>query len=80
MTEAGTRQEWGAGTRMMAAQGTRPEITVDADKGYDTGEVVNSCRGLKVTPHVARKVSGGVIDGRATNFWVYRVNQVNEFL
>ena len=43
VTEAGTRQEWDAGTTMLAAQGARPGMTVGADRGYDTGEFVDGC-------------------------------------
>src|SRR5690606_501957 len=53
VTEASTSQEWDAGTTMLARQSARPGMTVGADKGYDTGEFVEGCRGLKVTPHVA---------------------------
>lgn len=76
VTEAGTRQEWDAGTTMLAEQGSRPGMTVGADKGYDTGEFVNGCRGMNVTPHVAQKTSNGVIDGRTTKSWGYRISQV----
>jgi len=76
VTEAGTRQEWDAGTTMLAALGTRPGITVGADKGYDTAEFVDGCRGLKITPHVAAKVSGGVIDGRTTLTNGYAISQI----
>ena len=37
VTEAETRQEWDAGTTMLTTQGTRPGMTVGADRGYDTG-------------------------------------------
>jgi len=76
VTESGTRQEWDAGTTMLAAQGARPGMTVGADRGYDTGEFVNGCRGLSVTPHVAQKSLRSSIDGRTTNTWGYRMSQV----
>ena len=76
VTEAGTRQEWDAGTTMLAAQGSRPGMTVGADRGYDTGEFVEGCRGLSITPHVAQKSVGSVIDGRTTNSWGYRISQL----
>lgn len=76
VTEAGTSQEWDAGTTMLARQGTTPEMTVGADKGYDTGEFVHGCRGLKVTPHVAQKKAKSSIDKRTTSSWGYAISQV----
>lgn len=76
VTEASTRQEWDAGTTMLARQSTRPGMTVGADKGYDTGEFVEGCRGLNVTPHVAAKNIGSAIDGRTTSTVGYKISQV----
>lgn len=43
-------------------------ITVGGDKGYDTCDLVASCRGLKVTPQVARNQArpGGLALDRRT--------------
>lgn len=57
VTEAGTRQEWDAGTTMLAKQGARQGRTVGADKGYDTLEFVEGSRGLGITPQVAALIS-----------------------
>jgi transposase len=76
LTEAGTSQEWDAGTTMLANQGTRPGMTVGADKGYDTNEFVEGCRGLKITPHVAAKIKGSCVDGRTTSTEGYGISQV----
>jgi len=76
VTPAGTRHEWDAGTTMLAGLGVRPGMTVGADKGYDTAEFVDGCRGLKITPHVAAKVSGGVVDGRTTLTQGYAISQI----
>lgn len=76
VTEANTSQEWDAGTTMLARQSTRLWMTVGADKGYDTGEFVEGCRGLKVTPHVAAKSSGSAVDGRTTSTNGYTISQV----
>jgi transposase len=76
VTEAGTRQEWDAGTTMLARQSTRPGMTVGADKGYDTDEFVEGCRALKVTPHVAAKIKGSAVDGRTTSTDGYPISQV----
>lgn len=75
VTEAGTSQEWDAGVDMLAMLPTRPGMTVGADKGYDTTDFVDGCRGLKITPHVAAKKSGGVIDGRTIRTKGYRISQ-----
>jgi hypothetical protein len=64
VSEAGTRQEWDAG------------MTVGADRGYDTGEFVDGCRGLSITHHVAQKSVRSAIDGRTTNTWGYRISQL----
>lgn len=75
VTLAGTRQEWEAGIEMLARQSARPGQTIGADKGYDTGEFVDGCRGLKVTPHVAAKAKGSCLDGRTTSTPGYAVSQ-----
>lgn len=76
VTEAATRQEWEAGETMLAAQGTRPGMTVGADKGYDTASFVDACRGLKITPHVAAKTKNSRLDRRTTTTVGYRISQV----
>lgn len=76
VTPAGTRNEWDAGTTMLANQSTHPGMTVGADRGYDTGEFVEGCRGLNVTPHVAIKAQHSCLDGRTTRTRGYRISQV----
>jgi transposase len=76
VTEAGTSQEWDAGTTMLAKQGARPGRTVGADKGYDTLEFVEGSRGLGITPHVAAKSMHSCVDKRTTNTNGYKVSQV----
>jgi len=49
--------------------------TVGADKGYDTSAFVAGARALGYTPHVARKVRCGAIDGRTTRHPGYAVSQ-----
>lgn len=51
-------------------------MTVGADKGYNTADFVDSCRGLKITPHLAAKRSGGIVDGRTTRTQGYRISQI----
>ena len=51
--------------------------TVAADKGYDTAEFVASCRGMNITPHVARnekRKGGSAIDGRTSRHEGYKVS------
>jgi transposase len=76
VTVAGTRQEWDAGVEMLMDQSIHPGMTVGGDKGYDTADFVEGCRGLLITPHVAAKKSGGVVDGRTTRTVGYEISQV----
>ena len=39
------------------------QITLGADKGYDTADFVAELRAMNVTPHVAAKVKSSAIDG-----------------
>jgi len=53
-------------------------ITLGGDKGYDTRELVASCRELKVTPHVAQNLTrpgGSALDARTTRHQGYAVSQ-----
>ncbi len=76
VTEAGTSHEWDAGITILAQLGTRPGMTVGADKGYDTGEFVQGCRALKISPHVAAKTRRSQIDRRTTGTTGYQISQV----
>lgn len=54
-------------------------VTVAADKGYDTKELVREMRDMNVTPHVAqndKRRGGSAIDGRTTRHAGYKVSQV----
>jgi transposase len=51
------------------------QITVGADKGYDTLDFVADLRAMNVTPHVAAKVKGSAIDARTTRHAGYAVSQ-----
>ena len=51
--------------------------TVAADKGYDTKEFVASCRGMNITPHVARndkRKGGSAIDHRTSRHEGYKLS------
>jgi transposase len=53
-------------------------VTLAADKGYDTKELVKEMRNMKVTPHVAqndRRRGGSAIDSRTTRHAGYKVSQ-----
>lgn len=54
-------------------------VTVAADKGYDTKELVHEMRGMKVTPQVAqndKRPGGSAIDRRTTRHAGYKVSQM----
>ena len=53
-------------------------ITLAGDKGYDTRDFIERCKGLKVTPHIAQNIGrkgGSAIDGRTTRHAGYAVSQ-----
>jgi hypothetical protein len=59
-----------------ALPGSR-RITLGADKGYDTRELVASCSALKLTPHIARnedRAGGSAIDCRTARHAGYAVS------
>ncbi len=51
------------------------QITLGADKDYDTADFVADLRGMNVTPHVASKVKGSAIDGRTMRHAGYAMSQ-----
>lgn len=57
------------------APGTTNQLTVGADKGYDTSDFVADLRQMCVTPHVAQKIKGSAIDGRTTRHTGYATSQ-----
>jgi IS5 family transposase len=53
-------------------------VTLAADKGYDTRDLVADMRAMNVTPHVAQNVKrrgGSAIDGRTTRYAGYAISQ-----
>jgi transposase len=67
-----------ARTRLETALPGRRRITLGADKGYDTRDFVESCRALKVTPHLARnegRAGGSALDRRTARHTGYAVSQ-----
>lgn len=60
---------------MLARQkGKRRQLTVGADKGYDCKVVVEGCRKLGITPHVAAKAQHSAIDGRTQRHEGYKTS------
>jgi IS5 family transposase len=57
------------------APGTTNQLTVGADKGYDTSDFVADLRQMCVMPHVAQKIKGSAIDGRTTRHEGYAASQ-----
>ncbi len=55
--------------------GSERQLTLAADKGYDTSDFGADLRQKCVTPHVAAKIRGSAIDGRTTRHESYRVSQ-----
>lgn len=63
---------------LLAALPGSHRMTVGADKAYDTEDFVDSCHGMRITPHVAQNVDrrgGSAIDGRTTRQPGYAVSQ-----
>jgi len=55
----------------------RHRITVAADKGYDTRDLVSGLRAMRATPHVAQHTTGrrSAIDARTTRHPGYAISQ-----
>jgi IS5 family transposase len=54
------------------------QVTVGADKGYDTKDFVAECRNVCATPHVAQNTTrrgGSAIDARTTRHGGYAISQ-----
>ena len=76
--EANGTAERDAALVMLERVPGEQQVTVGADKAYDTREYVAECRNLKVTPHVAqnqKRPGGSAIDGRTTRHAGYAVSQ-----
>lgn len=78
-TQATGRAEREAAITMLDAHapGTENQLTLGADKAYDTSDFVAELRQMCVTPHVAQNTSGRAsnIDGRTTRHAGYAVSQ-----
>lgn len=48
--------------------GSTRRLTLAADRGYDSADVVAELRQMVVTPHVAQKTRHSAVDGRTTRY------------
>jgi len=55
--------------------GSTRQLTLGADRGYDSADFVRDLRQACVTPHVARKSRHSAIDGRTTRHEGYALSQ-----
>lgn len=63
---------------MLAELPGEQRKTVGADKNYDTRDFVDQCKGMRITPHVARnteRTGGSAIDSRTTRHPGYGISQ-----
>lgn len=78
LTAANGHGERIAALLMIEPRADRPRaITLGADKGYDAEDFINELRSMRVTPHIARNVSGrrSGIDGRTSRHPGYAASQ-----
>jgi transposase len=78
LTQATGKAETEAGLELLARERARrgqAQMTVGADRGYNTKSFVCEARALKVTPHVARKKRYNAIDARTTSHDGYLLSQ-----
>jgi transposase len=75
VTQATGRAEYEAALEMAASIPGSGRATVGADKAFDTRPFVQGLRDLGVTPHVAKKVSHGAVDGRTLRHPGYLISQ-----
>lgn len=78
LTPATGKAETQAGVKLLARERARrgqAQMTVGADRGYNTKSFVREARALKVTPHVARKKRYNAIDARTTSHDGYLLSQ-----
>lgn len=77
LTIASGTAERDAALEMLANKPVSREITLGADRGYDTRAFVAALREMNVTPHVAQNNTArrSAIDGRTTRHGGYEVSQ-----
>jgi transposase len=77
VTPADGHGERDAAVVMVERVPGRHRITVAADKGYDTRDLVAGCRAMHVTPHIAQHTTRrrSAIDARTTRHLGYAISQ-----
>ena len=75
LSQATGTAETEAALTMLERVPTARRITVGADKGYDTGEFVTTCRSFQITPHVAMRQRHSALDRRTSHHTGYAVSQ-----
>ncbi len=77
LTQASGTAEREAAVEMVEDIPGQKQVTLGADKGYDTQETVKQLRERKVTPHVAQNQEGrrSAIDSRTTRHPGYPISQ-----
>jgi transposase len=75
LTEATGTCERDASVEMVEDIPGEGQVTLGADKNYDTKDHVAQLREKNVTPHVAQKKKHSAIDGRTTRHAGYKVSQ-----
>jgi hypothetical protein len=75
LTHASGRAEREAALELLGEIPRRRRISLGADKGYDVARFVDELRRQDATPHVAKKIRYGAIDGRTTRHLTYEVSQ-----
>ena len=75
LSQATGTAETEAALTMLERVPTARRITVGADKGYDTGEFVTTCRSFRITPHVAMKQRHSALDRRTSRHAGYAASQ-----
>jgi transposase len=77
LTRADGHAERRAALDMIHAHspGSTRQLTLGADRGYDSADFVRDLRQACVTPHVARKSRHSAIDGRTTRHEGYALSQ-----
>jgi transposase len=77
LTQAGGTAERDAALEMLGHRPATRQVTLGADRGYDTSGFVAAARELKVTPHVAQndRHRRSAIDERTTRHEGYAISQ-----
>jgi transposase len=77
LTQATGTAERDAALTMLHGKAACKQVTLGADRGYDTATFVKQLRDIKVTPHVAQNESGrrSAVDARTTRQEGYAVSQ-----